>query len=169
MANLIHKEKRLAYLLRHDSSIDVHGWRKVHDIIENHGFTMDELREIVATSNKQRFEFSKDMSCIRARQGHSVKVDVELEEAVPPECLYHGTLAKNVPSIVENGILKKGRLHVHLSVDEETAMKVGGRRKGEVVILKVAARKMWEDGYCFWMSRNGVWLTETVLPKYLEI
>ena len=119
MIDHIHKEKRLAYLLRHDPNIDIHGWRAVQDLVENHGFSREELVPIVATNNKQRFEFSKDMSCIRARQGHSVKVDVDLEEAVPPECLYHGTLAKNVPSIVENGILKKGRLHVHLSVDEE--------------------------------------------------
>ena len=110
-----------------------------------------------------------DGQYIRARQGHSVKVDVELEEAMPPEYLYHGTLVTNIPTIMKKGILQMDRLHVHLSVDEETAMKVGDRRKGEVIILKVAARKMWEDGHCFWLSRNGVWLTETVPPKYLEM
>lgn len=168
MTDLIHKEKRLAYLLRHDPNIDIHGWREVHDLVENHGYSREELLSIVANSNKQRFEFSMDGQYIRARQGHSVKVDVELEEAMPPEYLYHGTLATNVPSIKENGILQMDRLHVHLSVDEDTAVKVGGRRKGEVAILKVAARKMWEDGYRFWLSRNGVWLTETVPQKYLD-
>lgn len=168
MTNFIHKEKRLAYLLRHDPNIDIHGWREVHDLVENHGYSREELVSIVANSNKQRFEFSMDGQYIRARQGHSVKVDVELEEAMPPEYLYHGTLATNVPSIKENGILQMDRLHVHLSVDEDTAVKVGGRRKGEVAILKVAARKMWEDGYRFWLSRNGVWLTETVPQKYLD-
>lgn len=168
MTDLIHKEKRLAYLLRHDPNIDIHGWREVHDLVENHGYSREELLSIVANSNKQRFEFSMDGQYIRARQGHSVKVDVELEEATPPEYLYHGTLATNVPSIKGNGILQMDRLHVHLSVDEDTAVKVGGRRKGEVAILKVAARKMWEDGYRFWLSRNGVWLTETVPQKYLD-
>ena len=168
MTDLIHKEKRLAYLLRHDPNIDIHGWREVHDLIENHGYSREELLSIVANSNKQRFEFSMDGQYIRARQGHSVKVDVELEEATPPEYLYHGTLVTNIPSIMKNGILQMDRLHVHLSVDEDTAVKVGGRRKGDVAILKVAARKMWEDGYRFWLSRNGVWLTETVPQKYLD-
>lgn len=168
MTDLIHKEKRLAYLLRHDPNIDIHGWRAVHDLIENHGYSREELVSIVANSNKQRLEFSMDGQYIRARQGHSVNVDVELEETMPPEYLYHGTLATNVPSIMENGILQMDRLHVHLSVDEDTAVKVGGRRKGEVAILKVAARKMWEDGHRFWLSRNGVWLTETVPQKYLD-
>lgn len=168
MTDLIHKEKRLAYLLRHDPNIDIHGWREVHDLVENHGYSREELVSIVANSNKQRFEFSMDGQYIRARQGHSVKVDVELEEAMPPEYLYHGTLVTNIPSIMKNGILQMDRLHVHLSVDEDTAVKVGGRRKGDVAILKVAARKMWEDGYRFGLSRNGVWLTETVPQKYLD-
>lgn len=170
MTDLIYKEKRLANLLRHDTryAFDVHGWRAVRDLVANHGFSCEELTTIVANSNKQRFEFSEDGLFVRARQGHSVKVDVELEQAMPPEYLYHGTLVTNVPSIMGNGILQMDRLHVHLSVDEDTAVKVGGRRKGEVAILKVAARKMWEDGHRFWLSRNGVWLTETVPQKYLE-
>lgn len=170
MTDLIYKEKRLANLLRHDTryAFDVHGWRAVRDLVANHGFSCEELTTIVSNSNKQRFEFSEDGLFVRARQGHSVKVDVELEQAMPPEYLYHGTLVTNVPSIMGNGILQMDRLHVHLSVDEDTAVKVGGRRKGEVAILKVAARKMWEDGHRFWLSRNGVWLTETVPQKYLE-
>lgn len=171
MSDLIHKEKHLAYLLRHDKSydFDIHGWRTVHDLVENHGYSREELEAIVAHSNKQRFEFSDDGLSIRARQGHSVAVDVELEEATPPEYLYHGTITANLPSIAEKGILRMSRQYVHLSVDEATALKVGERRKGEHVVLKVSARKMWEDGHRFWLSRNGVWLTETVPPKYLEI
>lgn len=171
MTDLIYKEKRLANLLRHDTryAFDVHGWRAVRDLVANHGFSCEELTTIVANSNKQRFEFSEDGLFIRARQGHSVKVDVELAEATPPECLYHGTVATNVPSIMEKGLVPMSRQHVHLSIDESTALKVGSRRKGDVVILKVAAHKMWEERHQFWLSRNNVWLTEAVPPKYLEI
>ncbi len=171
MSENIHKEKRLAYLLRHDThyAFDAHGWREVSDLVTNHGFSREELITIVADSNKQRFEFSEDGLFIRARQGHSIAVDVELAEAKPPEYLYHGTVATNLPSIMENGLVPMSRQHVHLSVDESTAVKVGSRRKGVVVILKVAAHKMWKDGHRFWLSRNNVWLTEEVPPKYLEI
>lgn len=171
MADNIHKEKKLAYLLRHDKDydFDVHGWREVSDLMTNYGFTLEELINIVANSEKQRFEFSEDGQCIRARQGHSIAVDVELEETMPPEYLYHGTVATNMPSIMEKGLVPMNRQHVHLSVDETTAVKVGSRRKGEVVVLKFAAHKMWKDGHRFWLSRNNVWLTEGVPPKYLEI
>lgn len=171
MSDLIRKEKRLAYLLRHDTqyAFDAHGWREVGDLVANHGFSREELITIVADSNKQRFEFSEDGLFIRARQGHSIAVDVELAEATPPEYLYHGTVATNVPSIMGKGLVPMSRQHVHLSIDESIALKVGSRRKGNVVILKVAAHKMWEDGYSFWLSRNGVWLTEAVPPKYLDI
>ena len=171
MTELIHKEKRLAYLLRHDIqyAFDAYGWREVSDLVANHGFSQEELTSIVANSNKQRFEFSEDGLFLRARQGHSIPVDVELAEAKPPEYLYHGTVTTNLPSIMEKGLVPMSRQHVHLSVDESTAVKVGGRRKGAVVILKVAAHQMKEDGHQFWLSRNNVWLTEAVPPKYLEI
>lgn len=171
MSDSIHKEKRLSYLLRHDIlyAFDAHGWRAVSDLIANHGFSQEELITIVAHSNKQRFEFSEDGLYIRARQGHSIAVDVELAETPPPEYLYHGTVATNMPSIMEKGLVPMNRQHVHLSVDETTAVKVGSRRKGNVVVLKVAAHKMWEEGHRFWLSRNIVWLTEAVPPKYLEI
>lgn len=171
MADNTNKEKRLAYLLRHDThyAFDVHGWREVLDLVEHHGFSREELTTLVKNSNKQRFEFSENGMFIRARQGHSIAVDVELEETMPPAYLYHGTVATNMPSIMEKGLVPMNRQHVHLSVDETTAVKVGSRRKGEVVVLKVAAHKMWKDGHRFWLSRNNVWLTEAVPSKYLEI
>ena len=171
MSDNIHKEKRLAYLLRHDThyAFDAHGWRAVDDLIANHGFSREEIITIVSNSDKQRFEFSDDEMFIRARQGPSIAVDVELEETTPPEYLYHGTVVTNMPSIMEKGLVSMSRQHVHLSIDKQTAVKVGSRRKGDVVILKVAAHKMWKDGHQFWLSRNNVWLTETVPPKYLEI
>jgi len=163
-------ERKLAYLLRHDKNynFDPHGWREVKDLVENHGFSLEELKLIVSTNNKQRFEFSYDGHFIRARQGHSVDVDVELEEAEPPKYLFHGTIAKNVQSIMEHGLCRMSRQYVHLSADIETALKVGRRRKGVVVILKINAQAMRNDGYSFWLSRNNVWLTKSVPPKYIE-
>ena len=166
--NSIHKEKRLAFLLRHDCdyAFDEHGWREVSDLVANHGFTMEELREIVATNNKQRYEFSEDMTRIRARQGQSIHVDVELAEAAPPDKLYHGTAKAFVESIMNHGIQKGKRLYVHLSTTVEMATKVG-ERHGDPVVLAIDAKRMSEDGNKFFLSRNGVWLTEFVEAKYI--
>ena len=167
-AHLIQRGKKLSYLLRHDKSyaFDEHGWREVSDLVANHGFTVEELSEIVATNNKQRYEFSEDMTSIRARQGHSIQVDVELEEAIPPDILYHGTSKEFVGSIMDQGILKGKRLYVHLSTTVEMATKVGARH-GEPVILAIDAKRMSEDSIKFFLSRNGVWLTEFVDAKYI--
>ena len=167
-SNLINQGKKLSYLLRHDTSyaFDEHGWREVSDLVANHGFTLEELREIVATNNKQRYEFSEDMTRIRARQGHSIQVDVELEEAIPPDVLYHGTAKEYSDSIMKQGILKGHRLYVHLSTTFETATKVGARH-GEPVVLSIDAKRMHEDGNKFFLSRNGVWLTEFVDARYI--
>ena len=167
-SNLVRRGKRLAFLLRHDKtySFDEHGWREVSDLITNHGYTMEELEEIVATNNKQRYEFSEDKSRIRARQGHSVHVDVELEEKMPPDTLYHGTAKEFLDSILEKGIVKGNRLYVHLSSTKETATNVG-KRHGEPVVLVIDAKKMAEDGHRFFLSRNGVWLTDCVDSKYI--
>ena len=165
---LIKRGKKLSYLLRHDTSyaFDEHGWREVSDLVANHGFTMEELREIVATNNKQRYEFSEDMTRIRARQGHSIQVDVELAEATPPDILYHGTAKAFVKSIMSQGIQKGKRLYVHLSTTINMATKVG-ERHGEPVVLAIDAKRMHEDGIKFFLSRNGVWLTEFVEAKYI--
>ena len=167
--NLVSRGKRLAFLLRHDKNypFDEHGWREISDLITNHGYTMDELKEIVETNNKQRYEFSEDMTRIRARQGHSVHVDVELEEKLPPDVLYHGTGEQALASIQEQGINKGNRLYVHLSETNETAVNVGTRH-GKPVVLVIDAKRMAEDGHKFFLSRNGVWLTDFVDVKYLN-
>lgn len=137
-------------------------------MLVNHGFTMKELREIVAINNKQRYEFSEDMTRIRARQGHSIQVDVELAEAAPPDILYHGTTKAFVKSIMSQGIQKGKRLYVHLSTTIDMAAKVGTRH-GEPVVLAIDAKQMHEDGIKFFFSRNGVWLTEFVDAKYIIV
>lgn len=162
------KSKTLAFLLRHDKTYAFleHGYRDVNDLVANHGFTKEELCEIVATDDKGRYEFFDEQQLlVRARYGHSVNVDVELLEAVPPSVLYHGTAKRFVESIQQQGILKMSRLYVHLSATVEEAIKVG-KRHGEPVVLEIDARRMSEDGIKFFRSRNGVWMTKFVDAKY---
>ena len=128
---------------------------------------MEMLEEIVASDEKQRYSFNEDKTLIRANQGHSISVDVELEEKEPPAILYHGTGEKYVASINVQGLIPKSRLYVHLSSDYETATKVG-RRHGKPFVFQVAAEDMRKDGYKFYQSVNGVWLTKIVPVEYLK-
>lgn len=166
--NLIRKGKQLSFLLRHDTEyrFDEHGYREVQDLVQNHGFTKDEIVELVKTNDKQRYEFNDDKSKIRARQGHSVNINVDLQEALPPDALFHGTATRFLDSIKEKGILKMSRNYVQLSENIDTAMEVG-RRHGKPVVLGVDTKTMREDGIKFYLSNNNVWLTEFVDIKYI--
>lgn len=167
--------KFISLILRHKPetigiTLDEHGWANVDELIagiaKTHPIDMAILEQIVAEDEKQRYSFNEDKTLIRANQGHSIPVDVELEEKQPPEILYHGTGEKYVSSINEQGLIPKSRLYVHLSGDEETARKVG-QRHGKPVIYKVKSGEMYNDGYKFFRSVNGVWLTKSVPVKYL--
>lgn len=166
----------MSLILRHKPetigiSLDEHGWANVDELIagiaRTHEFSMDILEKIVRTDNKQRYSFNEDKTLIRANQGHSIPVDVELEKAEPPEQLWHGTGEKYVASIDKQGLIPKSRLYVHLSKDKETAINVG-KRHGKPVLYIVKAGDMVRDGYQFFLSKNGVWLTKEVPVKYLE-
>ena len=168
--------KFIALVLRHKPEeigilLDEHGWANVDELIagiaKTQPFDMAMLEEIVSSDDKQRYSFNEDKTLIRANQGHSIPVDVELEKKIPPEILYHGTGEKYVESIERQGLIPKSRLYVHLSADYETAVKVGSRH-GKPVVYTVAAGKMQKDGYVFYQSVNGVWLTKNVLAKYLS-
>lgn len=130
--------------------------------------TLDELRALVASSDKQRFALDEVRGLIRANQGHSVEVDLLLEPAIPPEILYHGTAERYLAAILVDGLQRMKRHHVHLSRDEETAHRVGSRC-GRAVVLRVNARHMHHDGFVFLLSDNGVWLTDQVPPHYLGV
>jgi putative RNA 2'-phosphotransferase len=170
--------KFLSYILRHhpeliDLNLDEKGWANVNEIIaksanDNQGFTFDELNEIVETNDKKRFVFNEDKTRIRANQGHSIGIDLNLKPQQPPELLYHGTAQANVDSILKNGIEKRSRQHVHLSLDIETATKVG-MRHGKPIILTISTGKMFEDGILFYLSENNVWLTDFVNPCYITL
>ena len=174
--NLIRVSKLISLVLRHKPEeigleLDEHGWADVEELLTKiqprYAINMDILEEIVRTNNKQRFAFDETHTRIRANQGHTIDVDVELQEAIPPEILYHGTGEKSVAAIDEKGLLPMNRLHVHLSGDEETAMRVG-KRHGKPVIYKVKSGEMSRDGYIFYLSVNNVWLTKEVPVKYLK-
>ncbi len=168
--------KFISLILRHKPevvgvSLDEHGWANVDELIrgvnKSHPLDMGTLERIVAEDEKQRYSFNEDKTLIRANQGHSIPVDVELEEVQPPEFLYHGTGEKYVESIDKQGLIPKARLYVHLSADEETARKVGSRH-GKPVIYIVKSGEMYRNHEKFYRSVNGVWLTKRVPIQYLQ-
>jgi putative RNA 2'-phosphotransferase len=174
--NLTKTSKYLSLILRHHPeaagiTLDEHGWADVEDLIagvqKTQKFHMEMLEEIVRTDSKQRYSFNEDRTLIRANQGHSIPVDVELPVTEPPKILWHGTGQKYVESIDFLGLLPKGRLYVHLSGDCDTAVTVGSRH-GKPVVYQVDSQKMAEDGHVFYRSVNGVWLTGQVPVKYLK-
>lgn len=168
--------KFLSYVLRHNPGAagitpDGEGWVEILELLTgatSHGMKISraELNEVVATSDKQRFVLSLDGRRIRASHGHSITVDLGLKPATPPKFLYHGTTKRFVSSIMKSGLQKRTRQYVHLSLDKETARQVGARR-GEAVILKVSAAAMQAAGHDFFLSENGVWLTESVPAEFI--
>ena len=176
MTDYTNLSKFLSMILRHKPEVikiklDERGWANVDELIrkmskEKH-ITKDILEYIVEHDDKQRYSFNDDKTLIRANQGHSIKVDVELEEKEPPDILYHGTATKFVEGIEKEGLKHQNRLYVHLSKDIDTATKVG-LRHGELVIYEVKAKEMFNDGFKFFISANGVWLTDHVPVKYLR-
>jgi len=168
----------LSHVLRHAPerlgiALDDGGWTSVDTLIEkarDQGFDIDRtiLESVVANSDKKRFTLSDDCKLIRAAQGHSVRVDLGLQPQEPPSDLYHGTAEDNLDSILAEGLHAGGRQHVHLSLDEETAKKVGSRH-GKPIVLKVDAGRMYCDGFAFFRADNGVWLTAQVPAGYLSI
>ncbi len=147
------------------------GWVDVEALLaaaarDGHPISPAELREVVACNDKQRFSFDPSGTRIRANQGHSVQVDLQLEPVEPPSTLYHGTGDRSAAAIREHGLRKMRRHHVHLSPDEATAAKVGARH-GRPAVLRVDAAAMRRDGWTFYRSGNGVWLVERIPPRYL--
>ncbi|BDP40524.1 putative RNA 2'-phosphotransferase [Deinococcus aetherius] len=162
--------RRLSYLLRHAPgdlgvTLEPGGWAPVQAVLRHLRVPREQLERVVATNNKRRFTLEGGR--IRANQGHSVPVDLDLSPAVPPALLYHGTHPGALPAIRREGLRRMSRHHVHLSPDPETARRVGARR-GKPVVLTTRAGDMHAAGHVFYLSENGVWLVEVVPPEYLE-
>ena len=172
------KGKKLSWLLRHDKDsfnlglIDKNGWRSVSEICKDYAYTPELLNEIVETNNKKRYEYNEDKTKIRARQGHSINVDVGLAEDTTitdaNPYLYHGTSDRFIEAIKREGLLPQTRQYVHLSVDELTAIKVGERHGGKICIIVIDAWKMKSDGEKIYISNNGVYNVKKVDPKYFK-
>lgn len=166
--------KFLSLVLRHKPetigiTLDENGWVSVEELLEamhknGKQITIEQLEDVVKNNDKKRFIIED--SRIRANQGHSLNVDLKLTTAVPPKILHHGTATRFLKPILEEGLRKMNRQHVHLSNDEVTASKVGARH-GKLVILAITAGKMHSDGYKFYCSENGVWLTNSVPNDYI--
>ncbi len=176
-ANLVRTSQFLSLVLRHQPekislSLDKQGWADVAELIRlanqaGHQLSRELLTRVVAENDKQRFAFSADGSQIRASQGHSIEVDLDLPPLEPPAVLYHGTASRFLDSIRATGLHSASRRHVHLSGDETIASQVG-LRHGRPVVLQVQAAEMFAAGQRFFRSANGVWLTERVPVEYLE-
>ena len=173
--NLKRISKKLSLLLRHrpelfQLKLDKHGWCRVDELIraaQKNKFLLDlpTLQQVVAENDKNRFSFSADGKKIRANQGHSIPIELGYLPTEPPEFLYHGTATRFLKSIRQQGLQKRNRHHVHLSAERATATQVGARH-GVPVILTVRSRQMYRAGFEFFLSANGVWLTEAVPTKY---
>jgi putative RNA 2'-phosphotransferase len=173
----IRASKFLSLILRHKAhrfglDPDIAGWVPVSELLEavnRHGvaLTFEQLKHVVETNDKKRFEFSEDRSRIRASQGHSIEVDLQYQPQSPPELLYHGTPERFVASIRTNGLNKGQRHHVHLSPAPQTAVKVGQRR-GRPAVLTIRSGEMYLQGHLFYQSANGVWLVDKVPPEFIE-
>jgi putative RNA 2'-phosphotransferase len=169
--------KFLSLILRHapetiQLNLDENGWANVAELIEksnkhNQDFNFETLQIVVETNDKKRFQFNDDNTKIRASQGHSINIELNLEPTTPPDLLFHGTVAKFIESIQQTGLQKMSRQFVHLSKDTETANIVALRR-GKPIILTINTKQMQADGFIFYLSENKVWLTNEVPVKYIN-
>jgi putative RNA 2'-phosphotransferase len=170
--------KFLSLVLRHKPetvgiALDENGWTDVEILLlklNQNGLKIDKslLEHIVETNTKKRFAFNEAHDKIRANQGHSVEVNLGYLPQKPPRILYHGTGEKSVNSILKSGLEKRDRHHVHLSADYDTAVKVG-QRHGKPVVLEISAEEMYNDKHEFFLSENGVWLTDVVPDRYIRV
>ena len=174
---LVSKSKFLSLVLRHDPSaanieLDPNGWAPIPDLLagaQRSGIDIspEELREIVETNEKRRFILCETSQRIRACQGHSLPVELDLQPSTPPTPLYHGTASRFEQAIRANGLNRMQRQHVHLSAELDTARSVG-QRHGSPIVFAIDTAAMLRDGFAFYQSENGVWLVDSVPNLYFK-
>ena len=168
--------KLLSFILRHDPAFaglkpDRAGWVSVNDLLaglsaRGKALSVEDLCQIVNNNDKKRFALSEDGQLIRTSQGHSIEVELGYHPSEPPDILYHGTASRFIKPIAAEGLSKRARHHVHLSASIETASTVG-ERHGKLVVLMVKAGEMHQNGFVFFLSENGVWLTDNVPARFI--
>jgi len=174
MTDFIQIGKKITYLLRHnpeDLIMDKNGYVDVLSLLKKVNITQENLDFIVETNDKKRLAYSADKKRIRASQGHSINVDVQLKSTIPPNVLYHGTSPENYKKIIKSkGLSKMKRLYVHLTDDKDTAYNVGKRysKYVEPIIIEIDSCSMYNDKYKFYKSENNVWLTDNIPLKYIK-
>jgi putative RNA 2'-phosphotransferase len=176
--DVVRLSKRLSYVLRHAPAsvgltLDAAGWVDVDDLLaalaaNGTALTRAQLDDVVARNDKQRFALDPTGTRIRASQGHSVPVELGHRPSEPPAELFHGTVERFLPAVLDQGLRRGNRHAVHLSADVDTARRVG-RRRGRPVVLRVDAAALAADGATFTRSDNGVWLVDAVPPRYLRV
>lgn len=173
----IKTSKFLSLILRHEPErigvkLDDAGWIGVDELLDavnrnGTSLTLEQLKHIVATSDKKRFALSEDGQRIRASQGHSIPIDLQYPAQTPPEILYHGSADRFLPSIRKEGLHRMERHDVHLSAETKVTFQVGGRH-GKPVLLIIRAGEMHRAGHAFRCSANGVWLVPHVPPEFID-
>lgn len=171
--------KLLSFVLRHDPGsigleLDSAGWAPVERLLgrlaatQGRKFSREEIECLVGSSDKKRFTLSADGTKIRAAQGHSVQVDLQLLPTPPPPELFHGTAERFLDAILEDGLKPQSRQQVHLSTDAQSAIKVG-QRHGKPIVLLIAAQKMAAKGFPFYRADNGIWLSDHIPPEFIQV
>ena len=174
--DLVNISKFLSYVLRHNPqeiglSLDSNGWGNIDELIilcnlYGHNLSKDILLKIATNDIKERFAIKDNR--IRANQGHSINIDLHADQIIPPPTLYHGTAVRFFNSIMTLGLKKMQRQYVHLSTNEDTAYDVG-KRHGKPIVLKIDSGLMLKEGFVFFLSSNGIFLTEYVPPRFISI
>lgn len=177
--NLTQLSKTISHALRHapwlyELELDEEGWVELDDLLaalreHRHYWQavgLAELQQIIAGSDKQRFEIKDGQ--IRALYGHSVPGKLVKEPAEPPTTLYHGTQESIKGLIRESGLKPMRRQYVHLSVDTQTAREVGNRKGERTTILQIAAAEAYAAGVKFYRGNDMVWLADNVPPEFIK-
>ena len=171
--------KTISHALRHqpwlyELELDEEGWVSLESLLSSlrkekaewSDLTQADLAKMIALSDKKRHEIHNGK--IRAIYGHSLPGKLVKTLAEPPVLLYHGTTVEAVKIIRVEGLKPMKRQYVHLSVDTETAKKVGRRKTKQPVILTVQSSDAYREGLRFYRGNDCVWLADFVLPKFIE-